>query len=114
MEMRYFVYPSEAIIVTFDNIPLHRNRNMKFKYQLIIATDYTDTVAVFNYERLDTAGSYIGFSDRACHFVSKRYSNIGAPGKHIIMLTQQECIDKLCKFRKYYMKYFNLSLIFSY
>ena len=36
---------TEAIIVTFDNIQRYRNTN-RFKYQVVIATDYTYTFAI--------------------------------------------------------------------
>ena len=92
---------TEAIIVTFDNIPQYGNTN-RFKYQVIIATDYTDTFAILNYERLDGNGNEVGFSDPSCNYL-KRFttssnktvltntSNVGIPGKHIFLLTQKTC-----------------------
>ena len=99
-------YPSEAIIVTYDNIPRYRYPSIKFKYQVILATDYTSTYAIVNYERLDTSGNRIGYGDPSCHafqnFTSggrnqtelTKTSNIGIPGRHLYVLTEQRCISK--------------------
>ena len=88
---------TEAIIVTFDNIPQYGNTN-RFKYQAVIVTDYTNTFAILNYERLDENGDEVGFSDPSCNYL-KRFttssdktvltntSNVGIPGKHIFLLT---------------------------
>ena len=93
---------TEAIIVTFDNIPQYGNTNNRFKYQAVIATDYTYTFAILNYERLDENGNEVGFSDPSCNYL-KRFktssnktvltntSNVGIPGKHIFLLTQKTC-----------------------
>ena len=91
---------TEAIIVTFDNIPRYRNNHSRFKYQAVIVTDYTNTFAILNYERLDESGNEAGFSD--CNY-SKQFttssdktvltntSNVGIPGKHIFLLTWMNC-----------------------
>ena len=92
---------TEAIIVTFDNIPRYGNTN-RFKYQVVIVTDYTNTFAILNYERLDENGNEVGFSDPSCNYL-KRFtsssdktvltntSNVGIPGKHIFLLTWMTC-----------------------
>ena len=91
---------AEAIIVTFDNIPRSNNNQSRFKYQAVIVTDYTNTFAILNYERLDENGHEAGFSDSS---YSKRFtpssdktvltntSNVGIPGKHIFLLTWMTC-----------------------
>ena len=93
---------TEAIVVTFDNIPRYGNTNYRFKYQAVIATDYTNTFAILNYERLDENGNEVGFSDPSCNYL-KRFttssdktvlsntSNVGIPGKHIFLLTWMNC-----------------------
>ena len=93
---------TEAIIVTFDNIQRFGNTNNQFKYQVIIATDYTNTFVILNYERLDENGNEFGFSDPSCNY-SKQFttpsdktvltntSNVGIPGKHIFLLTWMTC-----------------------
>ena len=93
---------TEAIIITYDDIPHYVNRYTLFKYQAVIATDYTNTFAILNYERLDRNGNAIGYSDPSCNFHKyfatssdqtdlTRTSNVGIPGKHIFLLTRQEC-----------------------
>ena len=91
---------TEAIIVTFNNIPRYNNNQSRFKYQAVIVTDYTNTFAILNYERLDESGNEAGFSD--CNYL-KRFttssdktvltntSNVGIPGKHIFLLTWMTC-----------------------
>ena len=93
---------TEAIIVTFDNIPRYGNKKIRFKYQAVIATDYTNTFAILNYEKLDENGKEVGFSDPSCNY-SKQFttssdktiltstSNVGIPGKHIFLLTWMNC-----------------------
>ena len=99
-------FPTEAIIVTYDNVPKYQNPSIKFKYQVIIATDYRSTYAIVNYERLDTSGNRIGYGDPSCHafqeFTTRgRYqteltkiSNVGIPGRHVYLLTKQSCDSK--------------------
>ena len=93
---------TEAIIVTFDNIPKYRNINIRFKYQVVIATDYTYTFAILNYQRLDGNGNEVGFSDPFRNSLKRfttssdktvltRTSNVGIPGKHIFLLTWMNC-----------------------
>ena len=89
---------TEAIIVTFDNIPRYRNNHSRFKYQAVIVTNYTNTFAILNYEKLDENGNEVGFNDPSCNYL-KRFttssdktvltntSNVGIPGKHIFLLT---------------------------
>ena len=94
---------TEAIIVTFDNIPRYgKIKFYRFKYQVVIVTDYTNTFAILNYERLDVNGNEVGFSDPSCNYL-KRFttssdktvltntSNVGIPGKHISLLTWMTC-----------------------
>ena len=99
-------YPTEAIIVTYNNVQQYGKLYNKFKYQVILATDYTSTYAIVNYERLDTSGNRIGYGDPSCHafqnFTSggrnqtelTKTSNIGIPGRHLYVLTEQRCISK--------------------
>ena len=97
---------SEAIIVTFDNIFRYGNAGSRFKYQAVIATDYTNTFAILNYDRLDESGYEVGYGDSTCNYIKQfttsadktdltRTSNVGIPGKHIYLLTQEECMN--CK-----------------
>ena len=88
----------EAIIVTYNNIPLNANSGTKFTYQIIIATDYQNTFAIVNYDRIDSNGKVIGISEngRVIDYISTQYhrdltwaSNVGQPGKHIILLTKK-------------------------
>ena len=99
---------TEAIIITYDNIPKYRQRYTLFKYQVVIATDYTNTFAILNYERLDESGyREVGYGDPSCNYlkhftrsgdetVLTRTSNVGIAGKHIYFLTQKECMN--CKY----------------
>ena len=98
---------SEAIIVTFDNILRYGNAGSRFKYQAVIATDYTNTFAILNYERLDESGYEVGYNYPSCNYIKHftrsgdktvltRTSNVGIPGKHIYLLTQKECMN--CKY----------------
>lgn len=87
-------YANEAIIVTFNNVPGYRNRNNSFKFQVVIATDYTDTYAIFNYGRVDNQANLIGFNDPSCCLEKvlkssniNRRSNVGITGKHVFKLS---------------------------
>ena len=101
---------SEAIIVTYNNVPRYSSISNLFKYQVVIATDYTNTFAILNYDRLDQTGrGAVGFSDPGPCRVTKRFlnssdertltqtSNVGRPGKHIHLLTVDavdDCANK--------------------
>ena len=101
---------SEAIIVTYNNVPRYSSISNLFKYQVVIATDYTNTFAILNYDRLDQTGrGAVGFSDPGPCRVTKRFlnssdertltqtSNVGRPGKHIHLLTVDavdDCVNK--------------------
>ena len=114
--------PIQAIIVTFDNIPQYGRWFNKFKYQVIIATDFNSTYAIFNYERLDMSGYDIGFSDPSCHAFQNftgygrnqtdltRTSNVGIPGRHVYLLTKQHCSIAPSKFREIGIDIFKLTL----
>lgn len=90
---------SEAIIVTYNNIHRFGDESKRFKYQVVIATDYTNTFAILNYDRLDLNSNEVGFSEPlSCHQFTKKFtdlsdkrvlnrtSNVGRPGKHIHLL----------------------------
>ena len=96
---------AEAIIVTYNNVPKYGDSSKKFKYQVVIATDYTNTFAILNYDRLDESGSIVGYSDPLCnvwrHFTTSsdkrvltRTSNVGVLGKHVYLLTSKNCLGK--------------------
>ena len=96
---------AEAIIVTYNNIPKYRESTKRFTFQVVIATDYTNTFAILNYDRLDESGNDIGYSDPSCNSlkyftrspdkrVLARTSNVGVPGKHIHLLTSKGCSGK--------------------
>ncbi|XP_066920707.1 uncharacterized protein [Clytia hemisphaerica] len=54
----------EAIVITFNNVPYYDNRNILFRFQAIIATDYKKTYTIFNYERMDNPGyDNIGYAE---------------------------------------------------
>ena len=40
---------AEAIIMTYDNVPKYRDSSKRFKFQVVIATDYTHTFACLLY-----------------------------------------------------------------
>ena len=101
---------SEAIIVTYNNVPRYSSISNLFKYQVVIATDYTNTFAILNYDRLDLISYHnAGFSEPApCHNIIKQFtksldetavlnqtSNVGRPGKHIHLLTVKPVKDCL-------------------
>lgn len=90
-----------AIIITYDNIPLHRDYTKRFSYQIILASDFDNTYAIFNYGRLDGDSGDIGFTDPE-RYSTKRFlspladkrilsrtTNIdGGPlGKHVYKLS---------------------------
>ena len=101
---------TEAIIVTYNDIPRYGSTSNRFKYQVVIATDYTNTFTILNYDRLDINGNdNVGYSDTGQCRVTKRFtsssnkrtltitSNVGRPGKHIHLLsrkTTDDCINK--------------------
>ena len=101
---------SEAIVVTFNNIQRYANAAKRFKYQVIIATDYTNTFAILNYDRVDEKGrGLVGYGDPGPCRVTKRFSstsddtiltrtsNVGRPGKHIHLLTVEgvdDCVNR--------------------
>ena len=91
---------AEAIIVTYNNIPRLGFESTFFKFQVVIATDYTNTFAIINYGRLDKSAYLAGYSEpQPCKHnvksftessdkrVLNRTSNVGRPGKHIHLLT---------------------------
>ncbi|XP_066920704.1 uncharacterized protein [Clytia hemisphaerica] len=91
----------EAIVVTFNNVPHYGNRNMIFRYQVVIATDYKNTYTIFNYDRMDNSGyDNIGYAEPDGEVSCTPYkrfnlnghtlttsSNVGKPGKFIFLLT---------------------------
>ena len=91
----------EAIVITFNNVPYYDNRNILFRFQAVIATDYKNTYTIFNYIRIDRP-SYdnIGYAEpdgKISCTPYKRFningnnltttSNIGKPGKFVFLLT---------------------------
>ena len=111
---------SEAIVVTYNDIPRYGNTGRRFKYQAVIATDYTTTFAILNYDRLDLNGNVVGYSEPGPCRVSKQFiessdrtvltrtSNVGIPGKHVHMVSNggDDCRNEggkhlaLCEFLK--------------
>ena len=101
-------YPSnfkaeEAIIVTYNEIPKYGQRNIRFTFQAVIATDYNNTIANLNYKKLDQNG-VVGHFDPYCTNAKQvsnlsntdlqRTSNVGVRGKHIILLSPKGCIGR--------------------
>eukprot|EP00111_Clytia_hemisphaerica_P024757 TCONS_00072953-protein len=91
----------EAIVVTYNNVPYYEIRNILFRYQVVIATDYKNTYTIFNYDRIDRSGYHnIGFSEpSACNkSINVRFnltksnlttnSNVDVPGKFVFLLTK--------------------------
>ena len=93
---------TEAIIVTYDNVPKYLDSTKRFKFQVVIATDYTNTFAILNYDRLDESGGVVGYGDSGYCTSTKIFtdsldtrtlnqtSNVGRPGKHIHLLTVKD------------------------
>ena len=93
---------TKAIIVTYNNVPKYGDSSKRFKYQVVIATDYTNTFAILNYDRLDESGGIVGygdsgyctktrtFTDSSDTRTLNRTSNVGRPGKHIYLLTVKD------------------------
>ena len=89
---------AEAIIMTYDNVPKYGDRSKRFKFQVVIATDYTNTFAILNYDRLDESGGVVGYGDSGYCTSTKTFtdsldtrilnqtSNVGHAGKHIHLL----------------------------
>ena len=108
---------AEAIIVTYDNIPNYHDSTKRFKFQVVIATDYTNTFAIINYGRLDQKSYYdVGYSEpQPCKHnvksfiessdrrVLNRTSNVGRPGKHIHLLTVKTVKDCAPRGNKIYL-----------
>ena len=98
---------AEAIIMTYDNVPKYGDRSKRFKFQVVIATDYTNTFAILNYDRLDESGGVVGYGDSGYCPIIKTFtnstdtrilnqtSNVGRPGKHIHLLTVKSVKDCL-------------------
>ena len=92
---------SSAIIITFDNIQSLGLSSVLFKYQTVIATDFKNTFAIVDYERLDGDGIEIGFYEVYCKHL-KRFTgsseskqlvddtNVGIPGKQVHLLTNND------------------------
>ena len=90
----------EAIVITFNNVPYYDNRNILFRFQTVIATDYKNTYTIFNYDRMDNPGyGNIGYAEPDGAFSCKSTenfnlngsklttsSNVGKPGKFVFLL----------------------------
>ena len=91
----------EAIIITFNNVSYYKDRDILFRYQVVITTDYKNTYTIFNYDRMDRA-SYdnIGYAEPDGRVSCTPYkhfnvngnkltttSNVGFPGKFVFSLT---------------------------
>ena len=93
---------TDAIIVTYDNVPKYGDLSKRFKFQVVIATDYINTFAILNYDRLDESGGVVGYGDSGYCTSTKTFtnsldsrvlnktSNVGRPGKHIHLLTVKD------------------------
>ena len=103
-----FFKSKEAIIITFNNVRYYDYRNILFRYQVVIASDYNSTYTIFNYDRLDRQ-SYdnIGYVEPDATFSCTPYkrfnlnrnnltksSNVGQPGKFVFRLTDDCNEDK--------------------
>jgi len=99
-----------AVIVTYNNVVAYSSSSYRFKYQVVIATDYKHTYTIMNYHRLDlsTRGSS-GFYERSsCKIntdvftnssdrtVLTSTSNVGIPGKHVYLLSDDvdSCLNQ--------------------
>uniref|UniRef100_A0A7M5WRE4 NIDO domain-containing protein n=1 Tax=Clytia hemisphaerica TaxID=252671 RepID=A0A7M5WRE4_9CNID len=91
----------EAIVITFNNVPYYDKRNILFRFQVVIATDYKNTYTIFNYDRIDNPGyGNIGYAEPDGEVSCTPYksfnlngntlstsSNVGKPGKFVFLLT---------------------------
>ena len=112
----------EAIIVTYNEIPKYRQRNIRFTFQAVIATDYNNTFSILNYKRLDQNGKvdfydpYCSNSENLTNLLNttalQSTSNVGVRGKHIYLLTPKGCNDKIGKLRNNHLLNVNSIHIF--
>ena len=92
----------EAIIVTYNHIPKYGNYNIRYHFQVVIATDFTHTFVILNYYDLDSSAGKVGFHDTDCHqrtYFQRSYnsgpkrnldrsSNVGVTGRFVYKLTE--------------------------
>ena len=95
----------QAIVVTYNNVERYNSIRLKYKYQLVLATDFDVTFAIMNYERLDNNGNRPGFSEppggsaNTVYFTASTSqnrnlvstSNIGVRGRHVYLLSKVKC-----------------------
>lgn len=87
-------FANQIIVVNYIGV---KYQSRAHTFQAVFATDGNQTYAILNYYRLESNGATVGFSERACghHLyyngtMSKSLahtSNIGMPGRHILLLT---------------------------
>lgn len=84
------------LLVTYSNIAKYVNSNVRFTFQIAIASDGVHSFALLNYARLDQYAAYgVGYNNRNCggyqELVNKHKtntlvstSNIGVQGMHVV------------------------------
>lgn len=92
---------TSAIIVTYMNLSTVKHDSLKHTFQIIIAYDGKTSIAIANYVRLDSKGTFAGYSINSCKtisFVSAEFSNelvktsnVALRGKYIYKLTTTFC-----------------------
>ncbi|XP_057301091.1 uncharacterized protein LOC130635689 [Hydractinia symbiolongicarpus] len=88
-----------AVVITYHNYGGYWYQRNTF--QLVLASDDTQTFAIFNYKQLHSSGAVVGFSDSNCmntllaqasHSQSLMYtSNVGFPGRHVYQVSDSNC-----------------------
>lgn len=91
------------MIVSYIHVASHNNPTERHTFQVILASDGTDTYAILNYKVLGTDGATVGVAERYCGWTrfleqtkSSRSltasSNVGVNGKYVYLLTSRKCL----------------------
>lgn len=92
---------NHCIVISYINIPEHKNSGKRHTFQVILASDGHLTYSILIYKKLSTNGATVGISERFCGwkiFHSAKDStllatetNVGEAGKHVHLLTSSSC-----------------------
>lgn len=93
--------PTQAVIVTYHEVPLRSDPLLKHTFQVIIASNGTLTYAVFNFIKLDRSHGLFGFAEKICYIKEQEANpythnlsedtNVDSKGKFVYLLTRENC-----------------------
>lgn len=106
---RYQFIATQAVIVTYVDVPHHDYPLNRSTFQVVLTTDGNVTYGIFNYKWLNRSHAVTGFCEPLCFYMTfqslhefepglsyylERRSNIGIQGQFVFILTSDPCQER--------------------